>query len=83
MRGRPLVLYPTKHEDLRLNSLVVGAEILRILRDEQSWESVEGLFQRLTESTPISLDQYYNALLFLWLAGLIKKDGFFVARIAG
>lgn len=75
------MLFPTKHEDLRLNCLVIGAEVLRILRDEQPWESVEGLFQRITERIPVSLDQYYNALLFLWLAGMIKKDGYFVARV--
>lgn len=76
------MLIPTKHEDLRLNCLVVGAEILRILRDEQEWESVEGLFQRVSEKIPLSLDQYYNVLLFLWLADMIKKDDFFVARMA-
>lgn len=76
------MLFPTKHEDLRLNSLVIGAEILKILRHRNQRESIEGLFVHLTAQVPASLDQYYDALLFLWLAGIIQKDGYFVGRAA-
>lgn len=76
------MLIPTKHENLRLNVLVLGAEMLKLLRGGDQWESVESLFDNLTERVPASLDQYYDAVLFLWLAGLVKKDGYFIARIA-
>lgn len=76
------MLIPTKHENLSLNVLVLGAEILKLLRQNDRWESVESLFDHLTEQVPASLDQYYDAVLFLWLAGLVRKDGFFIARTA-
>jgi len=75
------VLFPGKHEDLRLNTLVIGAELLRILKERDDWESLESLFQSLTDATPVSLEQYYDAILFMWLAGMIRREGYFVRRV--
>ena len=63
------MLIPTKHEKLDKNTLVLGADVLSLLK-RRSY-NVENLFQDIKQLKSISLDQYYNTLTFLWLSGLI------------
>lgn len=67
------MLIPTKHENLNRNLLVIGAEILNNLKKKNY--NTELLFQKIKSSKSVSLEQFYNSLLFLWLAELIEVDG--------
>lgn len=63
------MLFPSKHEKLNRNLLVIGSDVLSLLK-RRSY-NVETLFQDVKQLKSIGLDQYYNAITFLWLSGLI------------
>lgn len=76
---------PTKYEDLSISTIVVGAEILKLLKKEEY--NVESLFNEIratistshqSDSDSITLNQYYNTLTFLWIIEAIESDGFFL-----
>lgn len=64
------MLIPSKHEKLDKNILVLGADLLSLLKRRS--HNMEGLFQDAKQTNSLSLDQYYNTLTFLWLSGLIE-----------
>lgn len=64
------MLIPSKHEKLEKNILVLGSDLLGLLK-RRSY-NVESLFQDIKQVKPLSLDEYYNTLIFLWLTGFIK-----------
>ncbi|MBW8048811.1 MAG: hypothetical protein FVQ77_00425 [Cytophagales bacterium] len=70
------MLIPTKHENLQQNILVVGAEILAILKKRSF--NIEVLFQKVKNEKPVNLEQFYNTLVFLWLSELIELDEYFI-----
>lgn len=70
------MLIPTKHENLQQNILVVGADILSILKKRSF--NIEVLFQKVKNSKHINLEQFYNTLVFLWLSELIELDEYFI-----
>ncbi len=70
------MLIPTKHENLEKNILVLGADVLLLLKKRKY--NIESLFQKVKDKKSISLSQYYNTLLFLWLAGLIELDEYYI-----
>lgn len=70
------MLIPTKHEDLEKNVLVLGADILMLLKKRKY--NIEKMFQKVKNKKSISLNQYYNTLLFLWLADLIELEKYYV-----
>lgn len=70
------MLIPTKHEDLEKNVLVLGADILMLLKKRKY--DIETLFQKIKYKKSINLNQYYNTLLFLWLADLIKLEKYYI-----
>lgn len=63
------MLIPSKHEKLDRNILVIGSDILGILKHRSY--NIETLFQDIKRLKSIDLDQYYNAITFLWLSGII------------
>ena len=67
------MLIPSKHERLEKNLLVIGGDILGILKKRTIW-NIEELFQNLKELKSINLNQYYNSITFLWLADIILVD---------
>ncbi len=67
------MLIPSKHERLEKNLLVIGGDILSILKKRKIW-NIEDLFQNLKKVKSVSLNQYYNAVTFLWLSGIIQVD---------
>jgi len=67
------MLIPSKHERLEKNLIVIGGDILTLLKKRDIW-NVESLFRGLTETTSVSLDQYYNVITFLWLSDIIRVD---------
>ena len=76
---------PTKHEDLTVSTLVLGAELLKCLKKKDY--NIENLFcdirskllfDKKGESEAISLNQFYTTLTFLWIIEAIDSDGFFI-----
>lgn len=67
---------PTKHENLHKSTIVLGADIIKSLKERAY--NVEELFQDLKKvfEKDISLNQYYNTLTFLWLTDVIELDDF-------
>lgn len=70
------MLIPTKHENLEKNVLVVGADILMLLKKRKY--NIETLFQKVKKKKSISLNRFYNILLFLWLADLIELEKYYI-----
>lgn len=66
------MLLPTKYENLEKNILVLGADILFILKRRRY--NIEELFQKMKDLKSINLDQYYNTLTFLWLIDSIELN---------
>ncbi len=63
------MLLPSKYEDINSNLLVVGSFIIKTLK-KRSY-NIEDLFQSLRENHSINLEQYFNALTFLWLSDIV------------
>lgn len=63
------MLTPTKHQNLNNNILVIGAEILYIVKKKDY--TIEELFQRAKINFNINLELYFDVLTFLWLIGSI------------
>src|SRR3989339_657336 len=70
------MLIPTKHENLQQNILVVGAVIITFLKKKSY--NIEALFQKIKNGKNVSLDQYYNTLVFLWLSDIIELEEFYI-----
>lgn len=67
------MLIPSKHERLEKNLLVIGGDILTILKKRKIW-NIEDLFQNLKKVKSVNLNQYYNTITFLWLSDIIQVD---------
>lgn len=71
------MIVPTKHEKLNKNILVIGANIISILKNNRM--DIEALFNKLKKNIEIDLDHFYNTITFLWLIGAVKKEGYFIS----
>jgi hypothetical protein len=69
---------PNKHEHLHKCVIVVGANIIESLKKKDY--NIEFLFQHVKQKfqKDISLNQYYNALTFLWLTEIIDIQDFII-----
>ena len=63
------MLLPSKYENINQNPIVIGYHILTLLKERPY--NIEKLFQQLRDKYSINLDQYYNALTFLWMSEII------------
>lgn len=69
------MVLPTKHENLQVNLLVLGAEIIRLLKQEKE-PTIEDVFQHLKRKKDLTLERLYDALLMLWLCDFVElEDG--------
>lgn len=59
------MLIPSPHEDMRTNTLVTGAALIEILSTRPY--NIEELFQHARTMANLTLDQFYAALMLLWL----------------
>lgn len=66
------MLIPSKYEDISSNLIVVGSQILKEIPSCNC--SLEELYEELNKSFGINLDQFFNAVTFLWLSELIEID---------
>ena len=72
------MLIPSKHERLEKNLLVIGADMLVLLKSKKTW-NVEILFQNLNLVKSVNLDQYYNIITFLWLSEIVNVDEYSIS----
>ena len=63
------MLIPTKHEILSENLIVIGAELIDILKSESF--NIEMLYRALVKVREIHIDIYFDAITFLWLSDII------------
>lgn len=63
------MLVPSKYEDINSNLLVIGSYIIKELKKRPY--NIEDLFQRMKKYYFINLEQYFNAITFLWLADIV------------
>lgn len=64
------MLIPSKHEKLDNNVLVLGSDLLSLLK--RRGYNIESLWQDAKHTKSLNIDQYYSTLTFLWLSGLIE-----------
>jgi Fe2+ or Zn2+ uptake regulation protein len=70
------MLYPTKHENLSTNILVLGGDIISLLKKRKV--DIETLYQIVKDKSDVSVDTFYNSLTFLWLADIIEVKEFHI-----
>jgi Fe2+ or Zn2+ uptake regulation protein len=68
------MIIPSKYENLNKNILVIGSEIINLLK-KQSF-NIENLYQRIKKKKDINFDTFYDTLTFLWLSEIIDKIEF-------
>lgn len=66
------MIIPTKHEDLKNNMLVIGADILHELRNEDL--SVEKIFQLVRKDHNVKVELILDTLVFLWAIEAISLN---------
>lgn len=66
------MITPTKHEDLSSSSLVVGSTLLKILKRKNL--VLEDMYTALKDKHGITLEVFFDVVLFLWLAGFIEVN---------
>lgn len=80
MRILSQMLIPNKYENINDNLLVIGSNLVSMLK--QRPYNIEVLFKSVNKEREdknlhqINLDQYFNALTFLWLAEIITLNEF-------
>ncbi len=67
------MLIPTKHEKLNRNVLVLGADLLKLLKKKEF--NIEELYQKVRSVKDISLEDFFETILFLWLNDLVLYNG--------
>ena len=72
------MLVPSKYENLEKSLLVLGGEIISLLKKDIY--DIESLFQKLNglKDGGINLDQYYNVISFLWCAEIVTLDNYLI-----
>lgn len=74
------MLIPSKYENINDNLLVIGSNLVSLLKKRPF--NIEDLFKAVNKEREskglhqINLDQYFNALTFLWLAEFITLNEF-------
>jgi hypothetical protein len=66
------MLIPTPYESLQKNTLIIGANIIRLLKQKDY--NIEALFNEVKKLKSTHLNQFYNTLVFLWLANIIELN---------
>jgi hypothetical protein len=64
------MLLPTKHQDLNINVLVLGADILHFLKKEGL--TIEEVYQKLKTEKNVALEYFFDTITFLWLIDAIN-----------
>ncbi|MGB9939638.1 hypothetical protein [Methanosarcina sp.] len=70
------MLIPANYEKLEKNLLVIGADVIALLKKDTY--NIEDLFIKMKDKKSIGLEQYYDVLTFLWLAEIIELYGYHI-----
>jgi hypothetical protein len=73
------MILPTKHQNLNKSPLIIGAEILSILKKREI--SIENLFQKIRIKFDISLETFFDSITFLWLINSIRINEQFISKV--
>lgn len=75
------MVLPTKYEKLRDNSLIIGAHIIALIKEEDS--TLLDLHIKLDKRKNLELDlmQLIDTLTFLYLSGIIEMDNNNIIRL--
>ncbi len=66
------MIIPTPYENLHKNTIIIGADIISLLKRQDY--NIELLFNKLKKQNSTHLNQFNNTLLFLWLADIIELN---------
>lgn len=66
------MIIPTKHQNLNHNPMVLGADVLFLLRKQNL--TLEELYQSLRKTINLDLDLFYDTLTYLWLIDSISMN---------
>ncbi|MFL0072283.1 ABC-three component system middle component 6 [Tenacibaculum maritimum] len=66
------MITPTKHQNIVFNPLILGADILFMLRHKEL--TIEELFQNLKQTKNLDLDIFFDTLTYLWVIESIKIE---------
>lgn len=64
------MLIPTKHQELKSNTLVLGADILFLIKNDEI--NLDDLYKKLIIEKNIDLDSFFDGITFLWLIEAIN-----------
>jgi hypothetical protein len=70
------MLIPTKHENLDLNILVIGGDIIKHLKGKKM--DIENLYQKISSKKNVNVDSFYNTITFLWLADILEVKDYYL-----
>ncbi len=71
------MILPHPESDLSLNIMVLGADIVKMLKGSSNFYLVEKLIQKfLQKDKKRTPDMFLNALTFLYSVGLIEQMGY-------
>ena len=71
------MITPQPESDLSLNTLTLGADIIKILRDSGKIIIVEELLNRfLAKDSRRNYSKFFDAITFLYTIGFIEEKGY-------
>lgn len=71
------MLLPHPESDLSLNIMVLGSEIIELLRKQKKYFFVEDVIRKfLKKETTRSYEHFFDALTFLYILGIIDYQGY-------
>jgi len=71
------MIRPEPEADLSLNVMVIGADIIKILRKTKNYLIIEDLQKEFIERDKRRTPQlFFNALTFLYILGMVSEDNY-------
>lgn len=75
------MITPGKHENLNRAVIVVGADIIKIIKKTSF--NIEDLYRILYEMKSIDIRTFYDTILFLWLANVVEVNEHRISLLVG
>lgn len=78
------MITPQPESDLTMNTMVIGADIIRILNDNGKIMITENLLKKFLENdSRRSYSKFFETLTFLYMAGIINERGYKIKLLYG
>jgi hypothetical protein len=71
------MIRPTQYENMQSSTVVLGADVLQKLKGKKY--NIDDLFSEIRRKREISINQFMNALTFLWVVDAIEYRNFTVS----